>query len=143
MKNPKSFQFSEFLNNVLQNRLARLINLIIHYSFELFLSTILNYFIVCFGFFSRFLDDNDVELQTIVLECLLLWNDFLLPHREHLLKLIKPEELREELTTSNMSVDIEEAHKSLLFSLEIRILAPKVRTLKNLASRKVHITHFF
>ncbi|CAN6915531.1 unnamed protein product [Brassica oleracea] len=103
MKNPKSFQFSEFLNNVLQN---------------------------------RFLDDNDVELQTIVLECLLLWNDFLLPHREHLLKLIKPEELREELTTSNMSVDIEEAHKSLLFSLEIRILAPKVRTLKNLASRK-------
>uniref|UniRef100_A0A0D3DH41 Uncharacterized protein n=1 Tax=Brassica oleracea var. oleracea TaxID=109376 RepID=A0A0D3DH41_BRAOL len=103
MKNPKSFQFSEFLNNVLQN---------------------------------RFLDDNDAELQTIVLECLLLWNDFLLPHREHLLKLIKPEELREELTTSNMSVDIEEAHKSLLFSLEIRILAPKVRTLKNLASRK-------
>ncbi|KAJ0262956.1 ARM repeat superfamily protein [Hirschfeldia incana] len=103
MKNPKSFQFSEFLNSVLQN---------------------------------RFLDDNDAELQTIVLECLLLWNDFLLPHREHLLKLIKPEELREELTTSNMSVDIEEAHRSLLFSLEIRILAPKVRTLKNLASRK-------
>ncbi|XP_056865645.1 U3 small nucleolar RNA-associated protein 20-like [Raphanus sativus] len=103
MKNPKSFQFSEFLNNVLQN---------------------------------RFLDDNDAELQTVVLECLLLWNDFLLPHREHLLKLIKPEELREELTTSNMSVDIEEAHRSLLFSLEIRILAPKVRTLKNLASRK-------
>ncbi|XP_013750413.2 U3 small nucleolar RNA-associated protein 20-like isoform X1 [Brassica napus] len=103
MKNPKSFQFSEFLNNVLQN---------------------------------RFLDDNDTELQTIVLECLLLSNDFLLPHREHLLKLIKPEELREELTTSNMSVDIEEAHRSLLFSLEIRILAPKVRTLKNLASRK-------
>lgn len=103
MKNPKSFQFSEFLNNVLQN---------------------------------RFLDDNDAELQTIVLECLLLSNDFLLPHREHLLKLIKPEELREELTTSNMSIDIEEAHKSLLFSLEIRILAPKVRTLKNLASRK-------
>lgn len=29
MKNPKSFQFSEFLNNVLQNRLARLLNLII------------------------------------------------------------------------------------------------------------------
>lgn len=97
-------------------------------------------FCICFP---RFLDDNDAELQTVVLECLLLWNDFLLPHREHLLKLIKPEELREELTTSNMSVDIEEAHRSLLFSLEIRILAPKVRTLKNLASRKVHITHFF
>ncbi|KAF8097526.1 hypothetical protein N665_0286s0035 [Sinapis alba] len=103
MKNPRSFQFSEFLNNVLQN---------------------------------RFLDDNDAEIQTLVLECLLLSNDFLLPHREHLLKLIKPEELREELTTSNLSEDIEEAHRSLLLSLEIRILAPKVRTLKNLASRK-------
>ncbi|CAH8355708.1 unnamed protein product [Eruca vesicaria subsp. sativa] len=85
---------------------------------------------------NRFLDDNDAEIQTIVLECLLLSNDFLLPHREHLLKLIKSQELREELTTSNSSQDIEEAHRSLLSSFEIRILAPKVRTLKNLASRK-------
>ncbi|ESQ54097.1 hypothetical protein EUTSA_v10024182mg [Eutrema salsugineum] len=85
---------------------------------------------------NRFLDDNDSEIQTIVLECLLLSNDFLLPHREHLLKLIKPEELREELTTWNLSEDIEEAHRSHLFSLVIRILMPKVRTLKNLASRK-------
>ncbi|CAH2077407.1 unnamed protein product [Thlaspi arvense] len=103
MKNPRSFHFSQFLNDVLQN---------------------------------RFLDDNDAEIQTIVLECLLLSNDFLLPHREHLLKLIKPEELREELTTWNLSEDIEEAHRSHLFSLVIRILMPKVRTLKNLASRK-------
>ncbi|CAN8326706.1 unnamed protein product [Cochlearia groenlandica] len=103
MKNPRTFHFSQFLNDVLQN---------------------------------RFLDDNDAEIQTIVLECLFLSNDFLLPHSTHLLKLIKPEELREELTTWNLSEDIDEAHRSHIFSLVIRILMPKVRTLKNLASRK-------
>lgn len=95
-----------------------------------------------FGYFSRFLDDNDAEIQTNVLECLLLSNDFLLPHRQHLLNLIKSEELREELATWNLSEDIEEAHRSHIFSLVIRILMPKVRTLKNSASRKVHITSF-
>lgn len=87
----------------------------------------------------RFLDDNDADVQTIVLECLLLSNDFLVPHRQNLLNLIKPKELREELTTWNLSEDIEEAHRSHIFSHVIRILMPKVRTLKNLASRKVHI----
>ncbi|XP_020872517.1 U3 small nucleolar RNA-associated protein 20 isoform X2 [Arabidopsis lyrata subsp. lyrata] len=103
MKNPMSFRFSQFLNDVLQN---------------------------------RFLDDNDAEIQTNVLECLLLTNDFLLPHRQRLLNLIKPKELREELTTWNLSEDIGEPHRSYIFSLVIRILMPKVRTLKNLASRK-------
>uniref|UniRef100_A0A1J3E191 U3 small nucleolar RNA-associated protein 20 n=1 Tax=Noccaea caerulescens TaxID=107243 RepID=A0A1J3E191_NOCCA len=103
MKNPRSFCFSQFLNDVLQN---------------------------------RFLDDNDADVQTIVLECLLLSNEFLVPHRQHLLNLIKPKELREELTTWNLSEDIEEAHRSHVYSHVIRILMPKVRTLKNLASRK-------
>jgi U3 small nucleolar RNA-associated protein 20 len=103
MKNPRSFCFSQFLNDILQN---------------------------------RFLDDNDAEIQTNVLECLLLANDFLLPHRQHLLNLIKPKELREELTTWNLSENIGEPHRSYIFSLVIRILMPKVRTLKNSASRK-------
>lgn len=33
MKNPMSFRFSQFLNDVLQNRLARLLNSIFHCSF--------------------------------------------------------------------------------------------------------------
>ncbi|XP_023633717.1 U3 small nucleolar RNA-associated protein 20 isoform X2 [Capsella rubella] len=103
MKNPRSFCFNQFLNDVLQN---------------------------------RFLDDNDAEIQTNVLECLLLSNDFLLPHRQHLLNLIKPKELREELTTWNLSEDIVEPHRSQIFSLVVRILMPKVRTLKSSASRK-------
>ncbi|XP_010445040.1 PREDICTED: U3 small nucleolar RNA-associated protein 20-like [Camelina sativa] len=103
MKNTRSFCFSQFVNDVLQN---------------------------------RFLDDNDAEIQTNVLECLLLSNDFLLPHRQHLLNLIKPKELREELTTWNLSEDIVEPHRSQIFSIVIRILMPKVRTLKSSASRK-------
>lgn len=34
MKNPRSFRFSQFLNDVLQNRLARLFDTKIHFSFE-------------------------------------------------------------------------------------------------------------
>lgn len=95
------------------------------------------------GNFSRFLDDNDAKIQTNVLECLLEWNDDLRPHCLHLLNLIKPDKLREELTTWNLSKDIEEARRPHLVSLVIRILMPKVRNLKNSASRKVHITDFF
>lgn len=92
---------------------------------------------VSFGCFTRFLDHNDAEIQMSVLECLVLWNDYLLPHRHRLENLIKPKELREELATWNFSKDIEEAHRCHLVSLVIRILMPKVRNLKNSASRKV------
>ncbi|EFH69737.1 predicted protein [Arabidopsis lyrata subsp. lyrata] len=85
---------------------------------------------------NRFLDDNDAKIQTNVLECLLEWNDDLRPHCLHLLNLIKPDKLREELTTWNLSKDIEEARRPHLVSLVIRILMPKVRNLKNSASRK-------
>lgn len=91
------------------------------------------------NFLSRFLDDNDAEIQMSVLECLVLWNDYLLPHRHRLEDLIKRKELRKELTTLNFSKDIEEAHRSHFVSLVIRILMPKVRSLKNSASRKVHV----
>ncbi|KAG7592924.1 Armadillo-type fold [Arabidopsis thaliana x Arabidopsis arenosa] len=85
---------------------------------------------------NRFLDDNDAKIQTNVLECLLEWNDDLRPHCLHLLNLIKPDKLTEELTTWNLSKDIEEARRPHLVSLVIRILMPKVRNLKNSASRK-------
>ncbi|CAA7036210.1 unnamed protein product [Microthlaspi erraticum] len=88
MRNPKSSGFSQFVNDVLQN---------------------------------RFLDDNDAEIQTNVLDCLLLSNDYLLPHRQRLGNLIKPKELREELTNWNFSKDIEEAHRSHLVSLHTSI----------------------
>ncbi|KAL1222676.1 hypothetical protein V5N11_004427 [Cardamine amara subsp. amara] len=103
MKNPRSCCFSQFVNDVLQN---------------------------------RFLDHYDAEIQMSVLECLVLWNDYLLPHRHRLENLIKPKELREELATWNFSKNIEEAHRCHFVSLVIRILMPKVRNLKNSASRK-------
>ncbi|KAJ0257757.1 hypothetical protein HA466_0085710 [Hirschfeldia incana] len=84
----------------------------------------------------RFLDDNDAEIQMSALECLVLWNDYLRPHRHRLENLIKSEELRDELTAWDFSNDIEEAHRSHFVSLVIRILMPKVRSLKNSASRK-------
>ncbi|XP_020868571.1 small subunit processome component 20 homolog [Arabidopsis lyrata subsp. lyrata] len=84
----------------------------------------------------RFLDDNDANIQTNVLECLLEWNDDLRPHCLHLLNLIKPDKLSDELTTWNLSKDIEEASRPHLVSLVIRVLMPKVRNLKNSASRK-------
>ncbi|EOA25292.1 hypothetical protein CARUB_v10018607mg [Capsella rubella] len=85
---------------------------------------------------NRFLDHNDAEIQMSVLECLVLWDDYLLPYRHRLENLIKPKELREELATWNFSKDIEEAHRCHFVSLVIRILMPKVRNLKNSASRK-------
>ncbi|CAG7864757.1 unnamed protein product [Brassica rapa] len=51
----------------------------------------------------RFLDDNDAEIQMSVLECLVLSNDYLLPHRHRLENLIKSKKLREELTNWNFS----------------------------------------
>ncbi|XP_048614510.1 uncharacterized protein LOC125587663 [Brassica napus] len=71
-----------------------------------------------------------------VLEFLVLSNDYLLPHRHRLENLIKPKGLREELTTWNFSKDIEEAHRSHFVSLVVRILMPKVGSLKNSASRE-------
>ncbi|CAE5958438.1 unnamed protein product [Arabidopsis arenosa] len=85
---------------------------------------------------NRFLDDDDAEIQMNVLECLMLWNDYLLPYHKHLENLIKENELREELTTWNFSKEIEEAHRSHFVSLVIRFLMPKVRKLKNSASHK-------
>ncbi|CAH8334303.1 unnamed protein product [Eruca vesicaria subsp. sativa] len=84
----------------------------------------------------RFLDDNDAEIQMSVLECVVLWNDYLLPHRHRLENLIKRKKLREELATWKFSNDIEEAHRSHFVSLLIRILMPKVKSLKNSEPRK-------
>ncbi|KAI6693975.1 hypothetical protein NL676_021685, partial [Syzygium grande] len=107
MRNPKSFYWSQFLKEVLQNRL---------------------------------LDDNDPEIQMKVLECLLTWKDeFLLPYEQNLRNLIDSKSLREELTTWSLSKDsnlIEYGHRAYIVPLVIRILVPKVRNLKTLASRK-------
>ncbi|KAJ0034275.1 hypothetical protein Pint_25497 [Pistacia integerrima] len=107
MRNPKSFYRSQFLKDVLQNRL---------------------------------LDENDAEIQMKVLDCLLMWRDgFLIPYDQHLKNLINSKNLREEVTTwslSRESVLIEDAHRAYLVPLVIRLLVPKVRKLKTLASRK-------
>ncbi|XP_031259480.1 small subunit processome component 20 homolog isoform X1 [Pistacia vera] len=107
MRNPKSFYRSQFLKDVLQNRL---------------------------------LDENDAEIQMKVLDCLLMWRDgFLIPYDQHLKNLINSKNLREEVTTwslSRESVLMEDAHRAYLVPLVIRLLVPKVRKLKTLASRK-------
>ncbi|KAF7849855.1 hypothetical protein BT93_L0220 [Corymbia citriodora subsp. variegata] len=107
MRNPKSFYWSQFLKEVLQNRL---------------------------------LDDNDPEIQMKVLECILTWKDeFLLPYEQNLRNLIDSKSLREELTTWSLSIDsnlIDYGHRAYIVPLVIRILVPKVRNLKTLASRK-------
>lgn len=107
MKNPKSFYCSQFLKEVLQNRL---------------------------------LEENDPEIQMRVLDCLLIWkDDYILPYTEHLRNLIISKNLREELTTWSLSREseiIEECHRDNLVPIVIRLLMPKVRKLKGLASRK-------
>nr|GLL39955.1 small subunit processome component 20 homolog [Ipomoea trifida] len=107
MKNPKAFYQSQFFKDVLQYRL---------------------------------LDENDAELQMKVLDCLMNWKDnFLLPYDQHLKNLISAKNLREELTTWSLSRDsnlIDAHHRHFLVPTVIRILAPKVRKLKSLASRK-------
>lgn len=112
MRNPRSFYKGQFLKEVLQYRL---------------------------------LDENDPEIQMKVLDCLLNWkDDFLLPYDQHLKNLISSKSLREELTTWSLSKEsnhIEEHHRTYLVPLVTRILIPKVRKLKTLASRKHTSVH--
>ncbi|XP_010532760.1 PREDICTED: small subunit processome component 20 homolog isoform X2 [Tarenaya hassleriana] len=112
MRNPRAFHPNQFVKDVLQYRL---------------------------------LDDNDAEIQMNALECLSLWkDDFVLPYYQNLKNLISSKDLREELTTWSLSKQsncVEEAHRVHLVSLVIRILMPKVRKLKTLASRKHTSVH--
>ncbi|KAL7177187.1 hypothetical protein ACSBR2_030511 [Camellia fascicularis] len=112
MRNPRSFYKGQFLKEVLQYRL---------------------------------LDENDPEIQMKVLDCLLNWkDDFLLPYDQHLKNLISSKSLREELTTWSLSKEsnhIEEHHRTYVVPLVTRILIPKVRKLKTLASRKHTSVH--
>ncbi|KAE8688414.1 small subunit processome component 20-like protein isoform X2 [Hibiscus syriacus] len=112
MRNPGAFYRSQFLKDVLQYRL---------------------------------LDENDAEIQARVLDCLLLWkDDFLLPYDQHLKNLINSKYLREELTTWSLSKEdglIEEGHRVHLVPLVVRLLIPKIRNLKTLASRKNASVH--
>ncbi|KAG5549083.1 hypothetical protein RHGRI_014451 [Rhododendron griersonianum] len=112
LRHPKSFYRSQFLKDVLQYRL---------------------------------LDENDAEIQMMVLDCLLNWkDDFLVPYDQHLKCLISSRSLREELTTWSLSKEsnlIEESHRTYLIPFVIRILIPKVRKLKTLASRKHTSVH--
>ncbi|GAB4826743.1 hypothetical protein Ancab_033627 [Ancistrocladus abbreviatus] len=89
---------------------------------------------------NRVLDENDSEIQMKVLDCLLNWKDSsLLPYGKHLKSLIVSKNLREELTTWSLSREsnlIEEGHRKELVPLVVRLLIPKVRNLKTLASRK-------
>ncbi|XP_021290199.1 small subunit processome component 20 homolog isoform X1 [Herrania umbratica] len=112
MRNPRSFYRNQFVKDVLQNRL---------------------------------LDETDAEIQARVLDCLLLWkDDFLLPYGQHLKNLINSKYLREELTTWSLSKEsglIEEGHRVTLVPLVVRLLIPKIRKLKTLASRKHASVH--
>ncbi|XP_058180952.1 uncharacterized protein LOC131299427 isoform X1 [Rhododendron vialii] len=112
MRNPRSFYRSQFLKEVLQYRL---------------------------------LEENDAEIQMEVLDCLLNWkDDFLVPYDQHLKNLISSKSLREELTTWSLSKEsnlIEQRHRSYLLPLVTRVLIPKVRKLKTLASRKHTSVH--
>ncbi|KAK4356825.1 hypothetical protein RND71_022435 [Anisodus tanguticus] len=88
----------------------------------------------------RLLEEDDADLQNKVLDCLLNWkDDFLLPYDQHLKNLIDSKSLREELTTWSLSREsdlVGTRHRVFLVPVVIRILAPKVRKLKALASRK-------
>ncbi|KMT14841.1 hypothetical protein BVRB_3g065640 isoform B [Beta vulgaris subsp. vulgaris] len=107
MKNSRSFYKSQLLKEVLINRL---------------------------------LDNNDADIQIKVLDCLLNWKDeFLLPYEKHLKNLVNSKYLREELATWSLSEEsnlVEEEHRAQIVPLVIRLLLPKVRSLKTLASRK-------
>ncbi|KAL2923314.1 Small subunit processome component 20-like protein [Bienertia sinuspersici] len=89
---------------------------------------------------NRLLDNNDAEIQTRVLDCLLNWKDsFLLPYEKHLKNLVSSKSLREELATWSLSEEsnlVEKEHRAQLVPLVIRLLMPKVRSLRTLASRK-------
>lgn len=107
MKNSRSFYRSQLLKEVLVNRL---------------------------------LDDNDADVQTKVLDCLLNWKDsFLLPYEKNLKNLINSKLLREELATWSLSEEsnlIEAEHRTQLVPVVIRLLMPKVISLRTVASRK-------
>ncbi|KAK1375649.1 DRIM domain-containing protein [Heracleum sosnowskyi] len=107
MRSPKSFYLGQFLKDVLVYRL---------------------------------LDSNDAELQMKVLDCILNWKDeFLQPYGQHLKNLINSKHLREELTTWSLSREsnlIDEQHRPQVVPIVLRLLAPKVRNLKTLSSRK-------
>lgn len=82
-----------------------------------------------------------------VLDCLLNWKDeFLVPYAQNLRNLVSPKTLRDELTRWSLSRDshfVSEQHRDSLVPLVIRLLVPKVRNLKTLASRKVCFVHQF
>ncbi|EES00968.2 hypothetical protein BDA96_03G215700 [Sorghum bicolor] len=88
----------------------------------------------------RVLDESDPDIQAKALDCLLNWKDeFLTPYSQNLKNLIDVKTLREELTTwavSHDSSSILKDHRSRVVPLVIRVLAPKVRKLKLLGSRK-------
>ncbi|KAK1435340.1 hypothetical protein QVD17_01101 [Tagetes erecta] len=112
MRNPKAFYLSHFLKEVLQYRL---------------------------------LDENDPEVQLKVLDCLLNWkDDFLAPYAQNLRNLVNPKTLRDELTRWSLSREsplVSEQHRDRLVPFVIRLLVPKVRKLKTLASRKAASMH--
>lgn len=92
--------------------------------------------------YCRLLDQNDADIQTKVLDCLLNWkDDFLLPYSENLKNLINAKNLRDELarwSLSRTSVDsVDERHRTYLVPIVVRILIPKVRNLKTLGTQKV------
>lgn len=95
------------------------------------------------GWGFRLLEEDDADLQSKVLDCLLNWkDDFLLPYDQHLKNLINSKSLREELTTWSLSREsdlVDTRHRAFLVPVVIRVLSPKVRKLKALASRKVLI----
>lgn len=90
----------------------------------------------------RLLDQNDADIQSKVLDCLLNWkDDFLLPYSENLKNLINAKNLRDELarwSLSRTSMDsVDERHRAYLVPIVVRILIPKVRNLKMLGTQKV------
>lgn len=91
-------------------------------------------------FVNRLLDDFDPDVQLKVLDCLLRWeDDFLLPYKNNLKNLIDPQQLREEMTTWNLSKEschIHVLHRDQLVPIVVRILAAKVRNSRMLGSRK-------
>ncbi|XP_042384346.1 U3 small nucleolar RNA-associated protein 20-like isoform X1 [Zingiber officinale] len=88
----------------------------------------------------RLLDDVDADIQLKVLDCLLNWkDDFLISYEKHLKNLIISKNLREGLATWSVSKEsqcIQEEHRCHLIPILIRLLTPKVWTLKTLGSRK-------
>ncbi|CAA6658531.1 unnamed protein product [Spirodela intermedia] len=132
-----SFGLENYLGKGWKSVLKDWLNLLrlLHNSRSLYLSQVLKNVLM-----NRLLDDTDPDTQLKVLDCMLNWkDDYLLPYGQHLKNLIIAKNLREELTTWTLakeSSQIQEAHRGFLVPIVIRILVPKVRKLKTLASRK-------